>query len=235
MPKPARGADLIAIAEGAPDFRRGSWWTIYKEARVFIPRGFPVAMAKLEINSIEHLLAVADRAAASIATNTKWHSQLGVRSHWQDCARPQLAHAAEERPMLLCKAAIAIECLQLYSDDNALGVDVYEVVSLVPACYRVEGWNMDLYNIERDKLGNTKVADEEGVLVDYTEFKTKALAAGHRRPDRILEDMAKGLHVTYELASLVVDVFGFYELYVESAKRPGRSGVAPASEHIVVS
>lgn len=221
MPRPANGRDLITIEAGAPDFRRGNWWSTYKEARVFLLRGFSDAMALLELNSVEHLQRFDQAAAAAVRTQTPWtQEQLAVRSHWVDCSRPQLTRAAAERPMLLTKAVLAMECLQLYAEDKGVAFDVYRSVQIIPAAYRPIGFELQI-----------QIAEKNGNTPGYKSFIQGATRLGQDYPDLLLRDIAKGEHATFPVANLVKTSFVDRDIVVRPAERPGRRGVTPASEY----
>jgi hypothetical protein len=219
MPRPQRGVDLIVLQAGAFDFRRGDWWSTYKEGRLFLPRGFPEAMAKLDLNSVEPLVRLTEQASKNIVQDTQWTRQLPARNHWSDCSRAQLVMAAEEKPLLLCKAAVAMEALQLFADQEGRTFDAYAEVKLLPASYKLEGWTVDIYTAE--KQANTEA---------YQLFKVRAVELFQNRPDLLLHDFAKGLHGTFELIKLAKDTFNKYELEIVGAHRPGQAGIAPASD-----
>lgn len=222
MPRPALGAQLIHLEAGWPDFRRGDWWSTYKEARLFVARGFAETMTTLDLHTVQPLSPFTKPAADDIAANTRWPISLPVQRHWEDCSRAQLSAAAESKPMLLCKAVIAMEALGRYAAKEGYAVDVYANVKIVPLAYRPDGWGLKDYEDHSSRAS-----------AEYKRFVEEARRLGQVRPDLILHDMAKGFHATYELARLVRDIFGG-NITVISANRPGQRGVAPASDHIVL-
>lgn len=219
MTRPMRASELIKLEKDAPDFRQGDWWATFKEARLFLARGFAQAMTDLELNTIDPLVAIEAQAARTL-DDTEWKKQLPSK-HWGDCARPQFRLAANEKPMLLPKAAIAIQALQLYADGLGVEFDAFEAVDLFPAAYRAESWSEDAH--EKHKAEQS---------AEYLAFVAGAEDLKQDHPELLLHDMAKGAHATFGLVELARTTFKSVKIRTAVAQRPGQRGVAPASDWV---
>lgn len=226
MSRPPRASDLISVRSGETEFRKGDWWSPLKDARLFFPKGFQDAMADLDLNTIEPLLAHSAEAARIVGEETDWTKSLPARLHWRDCARGQFTEASGEKPMLLPKLVIALEALQLYSksldpakNPKAAAFDVYKTVTIVPGVYRAQNWTVDAHT-----------AAKQDPDTGYKRFLDEARKLGQEKPELVLHDLAKGLHGTYPVVNLVAQCFRC--VTVEIAVRPPKAGVAPASSWI---
>ncbi len=124
--------------------------------------------------------------------------------------------------MLFAKALIAFETLSVYVASNGIQYDVYENVGVILACYRIEGFN-------KTQLDNLK-----GRYPDrFKSFKEDASLIRQPKGGRILSDLADGYYVTWPVVDLVKRSFPDEELEIEITRRPGRSGVKPASNYLV--
>jgi hypothetical protein len=217
MPRPKKASDLIVFEEGAPDFRKGNWWATFKEARLFIPRGFMQAMKVLDLNTIEPLLNLTERASKGIA-KTDWEDQLPSR-HWGICKEAQFKLAAEEKPMVLSKIIITIETLNVYAGIKKISFDGYEQVECFAAGYRADGWNMQLHDEERGGPG-------------FEAFLKGARRLSQEEPELLILDLANGMHATFGVVELLRTSFPDRNIKTKAAQRPPKSGVVPASPYL---
>jgi hypothetical protein len=217
MPKPAEASELIALEEGAPDYRRGNWWTSFKEARLFIAHGYAEAMSKLKVHEVRALTPWAERAVRSI-DQTGWRLQLPSR-HWNDCAETQFGAAADEKAMLLPKIVIVIEALNLYAGSVGKDFDGFEEIKIFSAGYRPAGWSEEHHAKEKDSAG-------------WAAFVAGARALGQRDPALLLKDLAQGQHASFGVVELVRTSFPHLEITTEAARRLPRAGVVRASDFL---
>jgi hypothetical protein len=220
MPRPNDASDLIRFEAGAEDFRVGDWWSTFKEARLFLPRGFAAAMKTLGLHTVDPLNEFATDAVQAI-NGTGWKEQLPSK-HWNDSAPTQFKSAAGEHPMLLPKIAIAIEALNLYAQRKWANpknevFDGYAVIDFFAAGYWADGWTEEVY-------GEAKETDAYKKLIK----SLRAMSQTH--PDIVLHDVAAGKHATHGICTLISAAFPDRELIVRPAQRFPRRGVAPASD-----
>lgn len=222
MPRPKDLAELVVIEDGAPDFRRGPWWDVFKLARVFIVTGYEEAMQLAGLNTSQPIVAKLKGAYERISTETSWLKDYDGKKQWESTASSQVFLATHGEAMLLTKAAVCIEALQLAADEREVkNFDVYDIVNVVPAAYAIRNFNPEV-------LASLK---EDGLAAQIANAIEDSFALEHS--GRILTDMANGNYVTYSIAKSVLDLLPKPRQFsIVPAFRPGQQGVKPASSSL---
>jgi len=237
MTRPANLLALVQFPNSVADFRAAmgipQWWDHLEQGRLFLLTNFADAAARLGgCTKTSQLSPHAGSAIADIKQNqVQWHKDFQSPG-WKAFNTTQLRTAIAQRPLQLVKAAFAIvtleHCIRARSDitseqKTAFVEQLYNEVRIVPAFYRLEGFNEAFLN----GLSNDQKSKCSQELLHKC-----ALPNG----SSILNDLATGHHVDYPVAACIQQVLrtATVPLEIKTARRAenGKGNVKPASKSL---
>lgn len=136
------------------------------------------------------------KAIKAVADRTNWAKMPNSNQFWkQDIARPQYNVATRGDPLYFQKAAIVIMSCEVAVEDALnegvscdeieIPEDIYKKMSIIPACWNINDFNIEFYS---------RLIDSNG------DVKDRLVESSNQESSTVIENLAKGNTVTYNTA-----------------------------------